>query len=119
MPERTLGVFAKAPVAGRVKTRLGREIGAREAAALYRRLGRHVVAASVGGGYRTIVWFAPPSAGRAVCAWLDGLGVRGFQAQARGALGTRLAPAFARSGADGDRGVVLLGTGRPGLRRRP
>ena len=71
MPERTLGIFAKAPVAGRVKTRLAAEIGSQAAAALYRRVGREVVAASVGRDHRTIVWFSPPAAGAAVHAWLD------------------------------------------------
>jgi len=117
MPERTLGVFAKAPVTGRVKTRLGAEIGAGKAAALYRRLGREVVAASVGRGYRTVVWFAPPTAGGAVRHWLDGLGVSAFRAQSGRALGTRLAHAFARSFADGDGAVVIIGTDCPGLDR--
>jgi len=124
MPERTLGIFAKAPVAGRVKTRLAAEIGSRAAAALYRRVGRQVVAASVGRDYRTIVWFTPPAAGAAVRAWLDGLGVWSFRAQPPGALGTRLAHAFARSFAEdeGGRGrgeeVVIIGTDCPGLDRR-
>ncbi len=117
MPERTLGVFAKAPVTGRVKTRLGAEIGAGKAAALYRRLGRQVVAASVGRGYRTVVWFAPPAAGGVVRHWLDGLGVSAFRAQSGRALGTRLAHAFARSFADGDGAVVIIGTDCPGLDR--
>ncbi len=122
MPERTLGIFAKAPVAGRVKTRLAAEIGSRAAAALYRRVGRQVVAASVGRDYRTIVWFTPPAAGAGVRAWLDGLGVWSFRAQPPGTLGTRLAHAFARSFAEGDGGgeggVVIIGTDCPGVDRR-
>ncbi len=118
MPERTLGIFAKAPVAGRVKTRLAAEIGSQAAAALYRRVGREVVAASVGRDHRTIVWFSPPAAGAAVHAWLDGLGVWSFRAQPPGALGTRLAHAFARSFAEGDGAVVIVGTDCPGLGRR-
>ncbi len=120
MPERTLGIFAKAPVAGRVKTRLAAEIGPRAAAALYRRVGREVVAASVGRDYRTIVWFTPPAAGAGVRAWLDGLGVWAFRAQPPGTLGTRLAHAFARSFAEGagEGAVVIIGTDCPGLGRR-
>jgi len=122
MPERTLGIFAKAPVAGRVKTRLAAEIGSRAAAALYRRVGRQVVTASVGRDYRTIVWFTPPAAGAAVRAWLDGLGVSAFRAQPPGTLGTRLAHAFARSFAEDEGGraeeVVIIGTDCPGVDRR-
>jgi uncharacterized protein len=115
---RVLGVFAKAPVPGRVKTRLARDIGPAAAAALYRRLGRQVVAAAVGSGYRTLVWFTPPSSRDAVRGWLDGLGVAGFWPQAGGNLGTRLVHAFGRSFAAGDCAVVIIGTDAPGVNRR-
>jgi len=118
MPERSLAVFARAPVVGRVKTRLAREIGAREAAALYQRLGRRVVAASVGPGYRTIVWFTPSTARTAVRVWLEGLGVSDFRAQTDGGLGTRLVHAFGRLFGEGDGAVVVIGTDCPGVDRR-
>jgi rSAM/selenodomain-associated transferase 1 len=116
--QRSLGVFAKAPVPGRVKTRLAQEIGPTAAAALYRRLGRQVVAAAVGPGYRTIVWFTPPAGRDAVRIWLDGLGVAAFCPQANGSLGTRLVHAFGRSFAAGDGAVVIIGTDAPGVNRR-
>jgi rSAM/selenodomain-associated transferase 1 len=114
---RSLGVFAKAPVSGRVKTRLALEIGPAAAAAVYRRLGRQVVAAAAGAGYRTTVWFAPPGSRDAVRAWLDGLGVAAFCPQVGGNLGTRLLHAFGRSFAAGDRAVVIVGTDAPGVDR--
>jgi uncharacterized protein len=114
----SLGVFAKAPVPGQVKTRLAHDIGPVAAAALYRRLGRQVVAAAVGAGYRTIVWFTPPAGRDAVRTWLDGLGVAAFSPQANGNLGTRLAHAFGRSFAAGDCAVVIIGTDAPGVNRR-
>lgn len=118
MSPSVLGVFAKAPVPGRVKTRLAQEIGPAAAAALYRRLGRQVVAAVVGSGYRTFVWFTPPDGRDAVRAWLDGLGAAGFFPQAGGHLGTRLVHAFGRSFAAGDGAVVIIGTDAPGVNRR-
>jgi len=118
MPERSLAVFARAPVAGRVKTRLAQEIGAREAATLYRRLGRRVVAASLGPGHRTIVWFTPSTARTAVRTWLDGLGVSDFRAQVGRGLGTRLVHAFGRLFGEGDGAVVIIGTDCPGVDRR-
>lgn len=118
MAERTLGVFARAPVPGHVKTRLARAIGPRAAATLYRRLGRLVVAATRGSGYRTVVWFTPPGARSVVRAWLDGLGVAGFRLQSGGGLGARLIHAFGRLFAEGDRAVVIIGTDCPGLARR-
>jgi uncharacterized protein len=113
----SLGIFAKAPVPGRVKTRLAQEIGPAAAAKLYRRLGRQIVAAAAGPGYRTIVWFTPSSDRDAVRAWLDGLRVAAFCSQGAGSLGARLVHAFGRSFAAGDRGVVIIGTDAPGVNR--
>ncbi len=118
MSERTLAVFAKAPVPGRVKTRLAVEIGTRPAATLYRHLGRAVVRETAGPGYRTVVWFAPPGARRAVRAWLDGFGVTGYRSQGAGDLGARLRRAFLRQFADGDGAVVIIGTDCPEIRGR-
>jgi rSAM/selenodomain-associated transferase 1 len=112
-----LGIFAKAPLPGRVKTRLAQEIGPAAAADLYRRLGRGIVAAAAGPGYRTIVWFTPSGDRDAVRAWLDGLGVAAFCPQGPGSLGTRLVHAFGRSFAAGDRAVVIIGTDAPGVNR--
>jgi rSAM/selenodomain-associated transferase 1 len=113
----SLGIFAKAPVPGRVKTRLAQDIGSAAATALYRRLGRQVVAAAVGSGYPTIVWFTPPTSHEGVRAWLDGVGAVAFCPQAGGNLGTRLAHAFGRRFAAGDRAVVMIGTDAPGVNR--
>jgi rSAM/selenodomain-associated transferase 1 len=114
----SLGIFAKAPIAWRVKTRLARDIGAAAATALYRRLGRQVVAGTVDARYRTTVWFTPASRGDAVRAWLDGLGAAAFYPQAGGNLGTRLVHAFGHSFADGNDAVVIIGTDAPGVNRR-
>jgi hypothetical protein len=118
MPERTVAVFAKAPVPGQVKTRLAAEIGARPAAILYRHMGRAVVHAVVGPGYRTVVWFAPPRARRGVRAWLAGLGVAEYRSQGAGDLGARLRRAFRRQFGVGDEAVVIIGTDCPELGRR-
>lgn len=117
MSPSVLGVFAKAPVSGRVKTRLAQDIGPAAAAAMYHRLGRQVVAAAVGPGYRTVVWFTPPHSRDAIRAWLEGLGVAAFSPQASGNLGTRLAHAFGRCFAAGDGAVVIIGTDAPGVNR--
>lgn len=117
MIARSLGVFAKAPIPGQVKTRLAREIGPSAAAALYRRLGRQIVSAAVGPGYHTVVWFTPPSRQAVVRDWLDGLGVTAFCPQAGGTLGTRLVHAFGRAFAAGDSAVVMIGTDAPGVNR--
>ncbi|MGH7547611.1 MAG: TIGR04282 family arsenosugar biosynthesis glycosyltransferase [Gemmatimonadales bacterium] len=113
-----VAVFVKAPVAGRVKTRLAAEIGVHDAAELYRRLGRQVVAACVGRGHDTVVWFAPGGAHRAVRDWLKGLSIAAFQAQVSGALGTRLAAPFRQHFREGARRVIVIGSDCPGVDAR-
>lgn len=113
-----LGVFVKAPVPGRVKTRLAADIGPARAAALYRRLGRQVVASTASNRHQTVVWYAPRTCGRLVRAWLDGLGVTRFRAQPAGDLGRRLRGAFARHFREGARRVILIGSDCPGVDAR-
>jgi uncharacterized protein len=112
-----LAVFVKAPEPGRVKTRLAREIGPGEAAALYRRLGRAVVAQCGSDDHRTVVWFAPSEGGAAARSWLSGLGVAEFAAQRSGGLGARLAGTFARHFREGAGRVVVIGSDCPDVDR--
>ncbi len=117
MPD-VLGVFVKAPVAGRVKTRLAADVGPRRAARLYRGMGREIVAGCVQpGAYRTLVWFSPPEAQRLVRTWLGGLGVSGFAPQREGGLGVRLSAALGRHLREGARRVVVIGSDCPDLDR--
>jgi rSAM/selenodomain-associated transferase 1 len=111
-----LGVFVKAPAAGHVKTRLAADMGAARAAELYRLLGRGVVSACVSPAHDTVVWFAPAAARRVVRAWLQGLGVSAFRAQAPGGLGRRMAAAFQRHFGEGARRVI--GSDCPGVDSR-
>ncbi len=110
-----LGVFVKAPVPGRVKTRLAIEVGVQRAAEIYRELGRRVVSACAGPGHDTVVWFAPAEARSAVREWLKGLSVAAFRAQFSGPLGVRLAEAFRQHFDDGARRVILIGSDCPGV----
>jgi rSAM/selenodomain-associated transferase 1 len=113
-----LAVFVKAPEPGRVKTRLAHEIGAEEAAALYRRLGRAVVSqCTANDRHRTVVWFAPVEGGAAVRSWLNDLGVADFIAQRSGGLGQRLAGTFGRHFRAGARRVVVIGSDCPDVDR--
>ncbi|MBI1966710.1 MAG: TIGR04282 family arsenosugar biosynthesis glycosyltransferase [Gemmatimonadetes bacterium] len=115
---RALGIFANAPIPGRVKLRLAEEVGASTAAEVYWQIGRRVVEAAAGSGYRTTVWFAPAHEGPFIREWLNGLGHVEFRPQASGHLGTRLAHAFARHFAERAERVVLVGTDCPGIDRR-
>lgn len=59
---RHLVIFVKAPVAGRVKTRLAAEIGAAPAARIYRRMTADIIARLKAGPWRTWLAVAPPGA---------------------------------------------------------
>ncbi len=112
---RALIVFAKAPRPGRVKTRLAADLGAQEAARVYRRLGRRVLDAVREGPYRTLVYYDPPDAEAEMRDWLGGESLE-FRPQAEGDLGERMARAFEEALRDADR-ACIVGTDVPALRR--
>lgn len=111
-----VGIFAKAPVPGYVKTRLAAEIGPTAAAELYRWVGRAVVATSAAAAtHTTVVWYTPWGRRTVIREWLEGIpGVR-LRAQPAGDLGRRLRLAFARHFEAGARRVVIIGTDCPGI----
>ncbi len=115
---RALGIFAQAPIPGRVKPRLAEDVGPSTAAEVYWQVGRRVVTSVAGSGYRTIIWFTPPTEGAFVREWLDGLGRVELRPQGSGGLGERLVQAFARHFADGACRAVIVGTDCPGVERR-
>jgi len=111
----TLLVFAKAPVEGRVKTRLAQDVGAPAATRYYRALARRVVDQVRGGEYRIRICFDPPGALETVQEWLGPLGVE-FRPQSPGTLGDRMHQALAGCKAAGGRACVI-GTDAPGVHR--
>ncbi|HEX9282550.1 MAG TPA: TIGR04282 family arsenosugar biosynthesis glycosyltransferase [Gemmatimonadales bacterium] len=115
---RALGIFVKAPIPGRVKTRLAEDIGPSGAADVYWRLGRQVVGSATSRGHRTTVWFTPLNEAPFVREWLDGVGRVAFRPQVGASLGDRLRHAFAREFAEGAQRVVVIGSDCPGVNRR-
>lgn len=115
---RALGIFAQAPVPGRVKSRLAADVGDSTAVEIYMRIGRRVVDATAGAAHRTVIWFAPSGEAAYVREWLDGFGRVEFRPQASGPLGRRLDAAFARHFAEGAERTVIIATDCPGLDRR-
>lgn len=91
---RAVGVFAKAPTPGRVKTRLAADVGDARATEIYRTLGRSTVDALRRGPWRLVVFVAPhdPEAFDAMRAWLgDDVELR---PQSDGDLGRKMARAL-------------------------
>lgn len=110
-----LGVFAKLPQAGTVKTRLGESIGAAAAAELYSAFIQDIAAMMRSGGWPTVWAYAPDNVESR--AWFESLPVVAAQLwpQPAGALGDRLAAFFAAQFAQGVDRVVVIGTDSPTL----
>lgn len=109
----TVFVMVKAPVAGRVKTRLGAEIGMGRAAAMFRMLTKRTLHEAQGGDWRTVLAVDPPAAAHdAAQFWPTHLP---RVAQGRGDLGARMAHVF-RHAPPGP--VLIIGADAPDLRAR-
>ena len=109
----TLLVFAKAPRAGAVKTRLARTLGDQRAAAVYRRMGRLVVDQVRRAPANVTVCFAPDDAEGEVRHWLGTAPAR-YWPQGAGDLGARMSRMFDRAFAGSNR-VVVVGTDAPAV----
>jgi hypothetical protein len=109
----TLIVFIKAPVAGRVKTRLAKAVGPARAAAIFRQLTVQTIAEARKGEWRTILAIDPPTAAEGFSTlWppeLDRV------VQARGDLGARMSAAFDVAPAGP---AIIIGADAPGMRAR-
>lgn len=110
--ERSLLVFAKAPLPGKVKTRLARTMGDARATELYRRMGKAIIEAVRGGDFETAVVYSPAEALPAIRAWL-GDSPR-LMPQGDGDLGQRMNTAIINA-LETSRRVCLIGTDSPDL----
>jgi hypothetical protein len=113
--EPRLIVFARAPVAGRVKTRLARDVGEARALAVHRALLERTlaVAARVVGARRALLVAGDDPAGE--CATLAARHGFALGAQRGDGLGERMANALHDALADGCRRAVLVGCDCPVL----
>ena len=113
----TLLVFAKAPVPGRVKTRLARTIGDDAAASAYRALAERTLATAAAARRAGVVgrvelWLDPESDPAAIAPWPERYGVT-VATQAGDDLGARMRNALRASIARGAP-ALLIGTDVPG-----
>ncbi len=109
----TLIIFVKAPVAGRVKTRLARTIGAGRAAALFRCLTAQTICHAGNGNWRTVLAIDPPAA----LTQFRNLWPTRFSrlVQSDGDLGRRMKAAM---GGAPKGPVIIIGADAPGVRAR-
>jgi rSAM/selenodomain-associated transferase 1 len=105
-------VMLKAPRAGYVKTRLGRQIGQERALRIYRAMAERQLGC-IPAEFRVEVHYAPRGAGPEMRAWLGP--ERRYCLQAGGDLGRRLEQAFARGFRRGAPAIIAIGADCPGL----
>ena len=109
--EDVLMIFVKYPEPGKVKTRLAKTLGAKEAARLYRVMAEDVIrclGTNVHGRYDTIIFFDPPDRASDIKDWL-GNG-RSYTPQSGRDLGEKLANAFRTVFDLGARRAAVIGT---------
>ena len=92
MAQRKVLLFAKAPVAGRVKTRLAPALGEDGTLTLYRHMLEHMIHRLVGSGIAAELWLDDPGH-PFFCQWSDQPMIS-FHRQSLGDLGARMSLAF-------------------------
>ncbi len=107
-------VFAKAPVAGTVKTRLIPALGAEGAAALAARLLEHTLAAGMAAGFDQVELCVAPDSSHPAFGALAAAHGLALTVQGEGDLGARMDRALTRVLRD-HRHAVLIGTDAPAL----
>ncbi len=110
MADKVLGIFAKQPVAGRVKTRLCPPLSPQQAAELYRTCLQETVAAMAGAPAEQVLFY--DGDGAFFEETFPGLRLI---PQSDGDLGRRLDRAFAQLFAEGYRAAALIGSDSPDL----
>lgn len=110
MPDHVLGIFAKQPLAGRVKTRLCPPLSPQQAAELYRTCLQETVSAMANAPAERVLFFDGDKAFFAET--FPGLRLI---PQSDGDLGQRLDHAFAQLFAEGCRAAALIGSDSPDL----
>jgi len=112
-PPTAVAIFAKAPVAGTVKTRLIPALGAAGAARLHARMLRQTVATACAARLGPVtLWCAPDDQAPEFQALADAFPIT-LARQSGAGLGARMLNAFAQHGARGP--MLLIGTDCPAL----
>jgi rSAM/selenodomain-associated transferase 1 len=111
---RIVGLFAKAPVPGQVKTRLSPPLSPAECAQLYKAMLLDVLEQHArAGGADLVLWYAPAES----AVWFEARAPAGCRLlpQRGPSLGARLASAFRTHTAEGYERIAIRGTDSPTL----
>ncbi len=106
----TLIIFLKYPEAGKVKTRLAKDVGALRAAEIYSEMSKEIIENLLdAGSYRTIIFYDPPEKENEIRNWLGDKQCP-ITPQAGETLGDKMADAFAQVFSSGSDKAVIIGT---------
>ena len=106
----TLIIFLKYPEAGKVKTRLAKEVGAQKAADIYSYMAKKIIGNVLDKDcYRTIIFYDPPEKENEIKTWLGNKQCQ-IIPQAGETLGDKIIDAFAQVFSLGADKAVIIGT---------
>ncbi|MEM7008188.1 MAG: TIGR04282 family arsenosugar biosynthesis glycosyltransferase [Thermodesulfobacteriota bacterium] len=106
----TLIIFVKYPQAGKVKTRLAKDIGNDEAAKIYSNMAQSIVENTMAvDNYKTIIFYDPPDKKTEIREWLGKKDLE-FKPQLGNTLGDRITNAFDEVYSLGRGKVVIIGS---------
>ncbi len=109
-PNHILLIFVKYPEPGKVKTRLAKDIGKKNAAQIYATMAKAVIDnLSKSKKHKTIIFFDPPERKTDINNWLQCGGCKFFP-QNGSSLGEKMANAFLRAFSLGAEKAVIIGT---------
>lgn len=110
-----VGLFAKVPEPGQVKTRLGEDVGMEEAAQFYAGSLEWIILRLEGSDVPYRLFYAPPDGERALLDRYESLCSRNLSAQSGEDLGERMLNALEELHSDYERSMVLIGSDSPDL----
>jgi len=106
----TLIIFLKYPQAGKVKTRLARDVGAQRAAEFYSQMSKTIIENVLDtDSYRTIIFYDPPERENEIRSWL-GSKQCPITPQTGESLGDKITDAFTQVFSSGADKAVIIGT---------
>jgi rSAM/selenodomain-associated transferase 1 len=106
----TLIVFLKYPEAGKVKTRLAKDVGDQRAAEIYSQMSKTIIENVLDvSGYRTIIFYNPPEKENEIRDWLGNKQCP-ITPQAGETLGDKIVDALAQVFSSGADKAVIIGT---------
>jgi len=103
-------IFLKYPQAGKVKTRLAKDVGENEAARIYSNMALNIIESVVDPkSYNTIIFYDPPEKEKEIKDWIGEKEVQ-YSPQLGNTLGDRISNAFKEVYSSGADKTVIIGT---------